>query len=317
MKQVIVIYFDDDWAKEAPIPSDPALRRSFEDWHQRGLAQGIAMFRASIQWYDESAGVFTKAWAYRDQAWKKITTPIKPDLVFDSLESGKDYQYFELKKKIAGRTKIYNEPLFRTLLDNKLSQYLIFREFMPCSAAINNPSDWDAVRGQFEKRVAVKPLYGSGGVGIEFVDPAQVQMPAVPCPALIQQFISSTRGIPGFSGRPVVADLRLIYIDHHLIFALSREAKAGSLFTNYHMGAVPVRVPLEKIPASIQTMAGRIIDILKIYPRANYSLDFIFDDQGRPFLMEMNTTPGTSLLEIIGDEDLRRRYFEFCIVKHL
>lgn len=316
MKRVVVIYFDDDWAARRPIKSDPVLRRFYEDWHTRGLSLGVAMFRASIQWYDARRHYFTKGWAYRAGRWRKIAKPIKPDLVFDILGSQHDYQYFELKKQMARRFKIYNDPAFRTLLDNKLNQYVVLREFMPHSAVVNNPADWRAVRGQFRGRVAAKPLYGKGGVGIKFFDSRRT-VPRGPYPMLIQQFISSHGGIPGFSRRKVLADLRLVYIDHQLMFAMSREAKPGSLFTNFHQGAKAVRVPLNKVPAVVKRQAGKIIKILKIFPAANYSLDFLFADTGRPYLIEMNTTPGADLLDIIGDAKLRRRYFAALVLNHL
>lgn len=316
-KNVVTIYFDDDWANDLPIKKDPAQRKAFEDWHRRGLKCGVAMFRASIQWFDQAAGVFTKAWAFRDGRWQKINTPVKPDMVFDSLESGKDYEYFAFKKQLAQRVTIYNDPTFRTLVDNKLSQYLMFHEFMPRSGVLNRAGDWPKIKADFKGKLVIKPLYGSGGRGIQFTDAKNIRLEALPYPALVQEFVTSEKGVPGFTKKAAVADLRLVYIDHELIFSLSREAAPGSLLTNYHQGATPVRVPRDKIPSAAMVMADKIVNVLRVFPWANYSLDFIFDQRGRPRFLEMNTTPGTCLIELVGDEALKREYFQKCIIKHL
>jgi glutathione synthase/RimK-type ligase-like ATP-grasp enzyme len=253
---------------------------------------------------------FKKAWAYRDNKWKKINKAIKPDVIFDKLAGKNDYPMFEYKIALSQKVKMFNHPLFRTMLDNKLAQYLIFKEFMAKSFLATNKKEYSTqIKKINSSKVVVKPLYGSGGFGILIDEKEKSKKLVTDFPVLIQEFITSEKGIPGFSKNKEVADLRMIFTNHRLIYALSRIAKKGSLFTNFHQGATAILVPEETIPQSAQIMAKKIVEKLKLFPEANYSLDFIFTNTGKPILVEMNTTPGFDLLNIVGTEKIKEKNF--------
>jgi glutathione synthase/RimK-type ligase-like ATP-grasp enzyme len=307
-KNVVVIYKANDWNKTVPITSD-ATRKAFEDWHERGVNHGVEIYRASIKWYDIKKNVFSKAWAYRDGKWIKITEEIKPDMIFDKIKSRNDYQMFDYKMEISRKVKLYNAPLFRTILDNKLGQYMILEEFMPKSYLALSKHELERELKKIKtKKVVIKPLYGSGGFGITIIDRSEKVGRGIEYPVLLQEFVNGG-GIPGFSKKGELADLRLIYQNNELVYALSRIAKGKSLFTNFHQGATAVLVNKKNIPGSVTKMASQINKKLNIFTSANYSLDFIFDKKGSPLLIEMNTTPGFDLLKIVGDEDLIEKNF--------
>jgi glutathione synthase/RimK-type ligase-like ATP-grasp enzyme len=312
IKNIVVVYFGSDWKRKIPLPKAIPTRVSFEDWHERGLRNGVAMYRASINWYDAKKNIFKKSWAYRNKKWIKITTPVKPDLIFDKIMGKRDYQMFNFKMDLSKKTKIFNHPLFRTMTDNKLAQYLILGEFMPKSILAVDKEDLPkALKKIPSSKVVIKPLYGSGGFGIIIGDKNKIKKSKIEYPVFIQEFIRSEKGIPGFSKNDQVADLRMVFMNHKLIYALSRIAKKGSLFTNFHQGATAVLVPEKNIPASVKKMSREIIDKkLGIFSKANYSLDFIFTNSGEPILVEMNTTPGFDLLHIVGDEKIKDKNFK-------
>lgn len=308
-KKIVVIYKGDDWNEKIPFKSIPT-RESFQDWHERGLKNNIEMFRANIDWFDLKKHAFKKAWAYRDGAWLKIEKEIKPDLIFDKLAGKHDYSLFDLKMKICEKTKMFNHPLFRTMFDNKMSQYVFLKEFMAESFLANNEIDLIRCLKKIKsKKVVIKPLYGSGGAGIIIEEKNNIKTSSFSFPVLVQSFVISTNGIPGFSKEKQVADLRMIFMNHKFIYALSRIAKEDSLFTNFHQGASAVLVPEKYIPNSTKEMSKKIVGKLNVFPEANYSLDFIFDNSGKPFLVEMNTTPGFDLLNIVGNEEIKQKNF--------
>lgn len=310
MKNLVVIYYGDDWDKDMPFEKSPVTKASFEDWHERGLRKNIAMFRASLSWYDQKNNRFDKAWAYRDKKWIKITDPVRPDIIFDKIGGKHDYELFDKKMAAAEKVEMFNHPLFRTMLDNKLAQYLYFGEFMPKSYFATNAAELATALAKIKtEKVVVKPLYGSGGFGISISEKGQFNGASVEFPVLVQEFIRSEHGIPGFSQRNEVSDLRMIFINHKFIYALSRIAKTGSLFTNFHQGATAVLVPETTIPNSVRQVAKKITDKLSVYPKANYSLDFIFTNSDQPFLVEINTTPGFDLLHLVGDEKTKEKHF--------
>lgn len=309
-KKIVVIYYSDDWKKKIPINSAPT-RESFEDWYERGQEKGIEMYRASIKWYDEENNFFKKVWTYRDKKWIKLQEKIKPDLIFDKIMSKRDYELFDLKMRISQKTKLFNHPLFRAITDSKLSQYLILKEFMPKTFLVTEKKELPGIMKKISSsKVVIKPIYGSGGFGITITEKKKSLNLRIKYPVIVQEFIKSENGIPCFSKMKEVSDLRLIFMNHKFIYALSRIAKKGSLFTNFHQGATAVIIPRKTIPKNIQNMVSKIIEKLKIFPYANYSLDFIFTNTGQPFLVEMNTTPGFDLLHIVGDEKTKNKNFE-------
>lgn len=312
MKNIVVVYFGSDWKRKIPLQNAIPTRISFEDWHERGLKNGVAMFRASINWYDAKKNVFKKSWAYRNKKWMKVTTPVRPDLIFDKIMGKRDYQMFNFKMGLLKKVEIFNHPLFRTMLDNKLAQYLILGEFMPKSLLAVNKKDLLIVLKKIpSSKAVIKPLYGSGGFGIIIGNKEKIKKAKMEYPVFVQEFIRSEKGIPGFSKNNQVADLRMVFMNHKLIYALSRIAKKGSLFTNFHQGATAILVPEKNIPASVKKMSREIIDKkLSVFPEANYSLDFIFTNSGKPILVEMNTTPGFDLLHIVGDEKIKDKNFK-------
>ena len=208
---------------------------------------------------------------------------------------------------MAKKTKVFNHPLFRTMVNSKLSQYLMLGEFMPKSfLAINKGDLAKTLKKISTEKVVVKPLYGSGGFGIVIDKKSNtLKNKDIDYPAFIQEFIESKKGIPGFSKDKEIADLRMIFINHKFIYALSRKARKGSLFTNFHQGAKPVLVPKKFIPQSAFRTAKKIIKVLSIFPEAHYSLDFMFTNSGKPVLVEMNTTPGFDLLHLVATEKIK------------
>ena len=309
MKKIVTIYYADDWNKEVPI-TNIDTRLSFEDWHQKGLENGIEMFRSSIQWYDAARGVFTKAWAFRDGQWKKIEEEIKPDMIYDKLGGNRNHEFHDLKMKMAEKTKVFNTPLFQTLMNNKLNQSILLAEFMPLSfLALDEEEFINNLSRINSEKVVIKQFYGSGGFGVIIDEKSKIDSSELKYPVLVQEFIESNIGIPGFSPNGVVADLRLVYFNHKLSYALSRIAKEGSLFTNFHQGAKAVMVPEEKIPENVTVIAKKIIKKFSFFSEALYSIDFMFADDGKPYVIEINTTPGVDLLKKFGSSEQQEKFF--------
>lgn len=311
-KTIVVTYFGDDWKKKTPITCD-GTRRSFEYWHTEGLKQGVSIYRASLSWYNMKKRHFTKAWAFRDGTWKKVVGPIVPDMIYDKIGGKHDYTLHEKKLEIATHTKWFNTPYFRAHFDNKLSQYILLGEFMPTSFALHSKKE---LVGNIKKikteQVVIKPYYGSGGFNIIIDKKEKILRKKLAYPILLQEFIDGSKGIPGLK-QHAVADLRVVYLNHKPAYALSRIVKGTSLFTNFHQGASAVSVPLRSIPASVRILVKGIQKKLSLFPECEYSLDFIFNKRGTPFLMEINTAPGLVLLDLIGNKQTQKRNLDAII----
>ena len=310
MKNIVTMYYGDDWDKEVPIKSD-ATRKSFEDWHKKSIARDVEMYRASVKWYDTEAGVFKKAWAFREGKWNKIEKDIRPDLIYDKVGGSHNYELHNLKMKMVGKCKVFNTPLFQTFLNNKISQYVMFGEFMPKTfLALNEKEFIENIKKINSNKVVIKQIYGSGGFGVSIEEKGKINELGREYPLLIQEFIQSTEGIPGFSPAGVVADLRMVYFNHKFSYALSRIAKGKSLFTNFHQGATAVMVPENKIPNDAKVIVQKIVEKLHIFPEALYSIDLMFSNDGRAYVIEMNTTPGLDLLGEFGSKQQQSNFFD-------
>lgn len=311
MKSMVIIYDSEDWDKPIPLADAPETRQSFEDFYEFAHTRGIDVFRAYVGWFNREENHFEKAWTFHNGSWTKIEETIVPDAIFDKLPGSRSYGLFDLKSAMSLKTPIFNPPIFRAALDNKASQYLAFRKFMPVSALAGNTRELsDIVERMAGNKVVLKQVYGSGGKQVEIRERADAAKTALVFPLLVQEFVM-TSGVPGVSASGEVADLRLVYIGDELIYALSRRAAKGSLFTNFHRGADALPVPIQKIPESCLAAATEISgELTSVFQSINYSLDFMFTKEGVPLFIEMNTTPGFDLLRIVGNHDIKEYYFD-------
>lgn len=310
MKNLVVIYSMDDWGVDIPLKDSPETRVSFEDFYEYAKTQRVQVYRASIEWYVRANGFFRKSWTFDNGKWVRIEKPIRPDAVFDKIAGRNDYQYFELKREMLSRFPIVNSPLFRTSFDSKFAQYLTFSDFMPTSHIAENDFQLkESLEKMQTEKVVLKEIFGSGGKQVVIGEKISIHRGALSFPLLVQEFIE-TAGVPGFSSPGDIADLRLVYIGDELVYSLSRIAKKGSPFTNFHQGASAVLVPKEKIPFTCLEAADKIKRKLMLFHKVNYSLDFMFATNGQPLFIEMNTTPGFDLLRIVGTPDIKEYYYQ-------
>lgn len=311
MEKVVIMYAGDDWNKDVPI-SNEGTRDAIQDWMKRAEKANIELYRASMKWYDVEKNIFKKAWTFKNGSWLKIEDEICPDLIYDKVLSKYDYSLLEFKVKIAEKTKLFNDPLFRTTFNSKLSQYVTFKEFMPFSKIVNSKENlMEAIKNVPSEKVVIKPLYGNGGFGIYIGDKAGVSDKNFSYPVLVQEFIISEKGIPGVSEEDEISDLRIVFQGGKMAYALSRIAAPGSLFTNLHQGATGKMINEKLIPATVKEMVDKINEKVSVFSDAQYSLDFIFDNNGKPFFIEMNTCPGIDLVTVLGDEKIKQENFNF------
>jgi len=310
MKNIVVLYnHETEWDKEFPLEKSPETRLSFEDFYEFARKEGYFFYRADIAWFKEESGCFERGWTFSAGAWSHVTEPITPHAVFDKVAGKYDYSLFDLKMGMSKKFAVINSPLFRVQFDNKFSQYLAFSEYMPKTFLAENPGQFKrALQKISTTQVVIKEPYGSGGNQVSIIGKESADPLSQPYPVLLQEFIQ-TAGIPDFSEKGSVADLRLVFARGELVYALSRIAKAGSLLTNFHQGAKAVLVPIEKIPASCLTLAKSINEKLFLFEGTNYSLDFMFTTDGSPLFIEMNTTPGFDLLRLVGTPQIKETYY--------
>lgn len=297
MKTLLTLYTGDDWKKSQPSMKN-GLDKAYAAWSTVAKKHKAQLLRASMSWFKN--GYFTKYWQYdgASHRWEKVTKRIRPTAIQDKArthDKKTGLQLAELqniKREIAKGIPMVNSPQFSELVDNKLNQAVIFSSAMPRTRflepghIINNPKG---------KLVVVKALGGSGGDQVKITQSKRIPIRYA---SVQQDFIDATKNGD-------LRDIRVCYIGDRPIYAYSRIAKPGNLYTNVHMGARMEFVTLKDIPRVLR-VCDELMKPLRVFEHRIISFDFLVDaKKGHPFLVETNTMPGTNHFS----EALLEKYF--------
>ncbi len=312
-KNIFIIYNNQDWGRAVPFRKKTS-RDYFEKWYITAQNHNFHMYRASIKWFDFSHGHFSKCWTFTpEKGWIKITKSIKPDVIIDFTPSAKNYMLHHTKDALQKYAPIINNHIFRTTFDSKVSQQLFFSHFLPKGVvAIDSQNITEKLQPISTQKIVVKESFGVGGESVHIIDKKNIHQKSqtFSYPVVLQECVDISHKIPGCTQHKSAVDLRIIYINHKPVFALSRIAQKDSLFTNFNKGAHAEKIPLSKIPQSIWHMSESIQKTLTAFNNVYYALDFIFDKNDTPYFMEINTTPGFALVKILSTEKECSHFFD-------
>jgi glutathione synthase/RimK-type ligase-like ATP-grasp enzyme len=290
MQKVMILFGKSNWKKAKPF-SNKDYMYSYEYFYEICKKENIQMYRASYEWYDYKKNIFKHAWIFEGAGgkWKRVDN-IKPDLIYDKTKSRAEV-YF--KKELMGEHYSFiNDLNFTKLIDDKFTTSLIFPTWSKKSWLINNNSELEEnLKNIKSKKVVAKPLSDSGGNGVFIFDKKQNgNFPKISSPYLLQEFIDSSRGVPGISQK--MHDLRLVFVNNKLIYSYIREPQEGSFLANLAQGGTLKIVPTNKLPKSIRPIIKFANETLETFNPRIYSIDFMFDEKKRPWIVELNSMPG-------------------------
>lgn len=288
-KSILVLYPGDDWKLAKPDHSEPHAF-GYRAWGEYCKTQGIDFYRASMKWYKN--GAFSKAWKFENGAWKKVAKLVRPTVVYDKAAlydkdgGGFEAEHHAQKLKIRDRVPVLNDPEFSLLCDSKIHQAVMFYDVMPRCSLVH---PGDVVEAKNGAPIVLKNFYGSGGKQVEIIKKAKVTVKHL---ALHQEFVEASK-----NGK--LADIRVVFIGEKPVYVLSRIARPGSLFTNFHQGASITFLKLLEAKEAV-ALAKNIAKRLSAFPKKVFSIDFLRDAKsGKLFMIEMNTMPG---IDVFNDE---------------
>lgn len=290
MENLVIIHSDKErLSMEKPFKGLDMLD-AYEHWAELATKKNIKCYRAAFYSYDVGRGIFKNAWTYENKKWIQVKN-IKPTFVYDKSSSGIIGNSVKIKRAISERYVLLNDLNFQIFFGNKLNQYLIFGNYMPRTFFIRNRWELkDKIKIIESKNIVLKPFYGCGGYGIDIVPrTSELDNEKYEYPLLLQEFI---RGVGFRKGVDHLSDLRMVFVNHKLIYMCSRIASEGSLFTNYHQGAKMEIVDRADVLGNVFTVSAEIQKKISIFEHCTYSLDFLFDKDMKPWLLEINTMPG-------------------------
>lgn len=274
------------------------MKKRSEDLYVFLEKRGIVLCRGFVFDYDNKGVVFKKALFFRKGEWIWLPN-IKPDLVYDrSLwKIRKGWQ--ATRKIIAKEFSFINDLKLNKLLTNKWLTYNKFKEFSPKTVLISGKKELKKIKGLDTELVILKPLFGSRGVGIKIFPKKEIGKIEFPCVA--QNLISTTKGISGLVKGP--HDLRVIMADEKIIHSFLRMPRKGMLIANLAQGGTLKLVSEKKLPASVKIIIKSVSNKLKKYPKKLYSIDFIIDNNQKPWIIELNSRPSL----VLDKEELANR----------
>lgn len=312
VKKLAIISHQGYWRQNKPFKTEK-VRNFYENFSDQAIKKNLKIYKTSIDYYDKKNNNFKKAWFYKNKKWHKITKPLKADIVMDRTNGMNDWEMYKLLREINSLIPVYNNPNFRRLINNKLNQFLLFSDCMPKTKLVSNKIELLKKMKQIKsKKIVVKPIYGSGGKNIKITKKENLLNEKIKYPKIIQEFVDGSRGIPGQTEKQI-SDLRIFYLNHKPQYALIRMAQNGSLLTNLTFGAKVKLIPLSKVPKNINDLVKKIIPKIKIFKPSHYSLDFMFNRAGKPFLIELNPTPGFGIFNLINNDNAKIKHIDSLI----
>ncbi len=289
MKKILILFGKSDWNTEN-LFRNKQTKNSYEFFYSLCRKNDIEMFRASYDWYDYENNIFQHAWTFNDvDGWKRINN-ITPDLIYDKTKSGIEAYY---KKELISKSyRFVNNLRFTRIMDDKLITSLIFHKWSKRSWVVNNHKKLKDVLPKIKsQKFVVKPISESGGKNVQILDKKDdLKKIIFGNDYLVQEFIDSSSGVPGVSEN--MHDLRLVFINDKLSYSYIREPEEGNYLANLSQGGSLSIVAKDKIPQSLKPIIRCANKVFETFNPRIYSIDFMFDENKRPWIVEMNSMPG-------------------------
>lgn len=290
-KSILILNNEEDWNLEKP-DFTPSQNLGYSTWGEVCKKLDIRLYRSNINWFKE--GKFTKGWQFVNNSWQKVENEIKPNVIYDKCGNFNKItgdlliEIHEKKLEIEKIIPLVNNTYFDNLIDNKLNQAVIFKDFLPYSRLA---LAGESITNEDGKTLVIKNIRGSGGKQVQITNDKEIYLQHN---SIVQDFIDAKQDNE-------IKDFRVVFLGESPQYALSRIAAEGSLYTNFHRGASIEFIKLENIPDLLE-LCKKIIQRLEAFEKKIFSLDFMYDRHSQKYLLvEANTKPG---LDVFSEESL-------------
>ena len=274
-----------------------------EDMYKALKGEGVVFCRGSIKDYNQQDSLFSKAFFFENNSWIE-KEKISPDVVYDKSKYILEDNFFEIRKKISEKYKFVNELELSRILTDKWETANLFPEFSPETVLVENADDQQKIYSLNSDKVILKPRFGSKGKGILICEKNNLCHTTFPYVA--QKLIVSGKGIPGV----VVGlhDLRIMMKNEKPFHVSVRTPAFGKFIPNVSQGGSILNVSFDLVPDSAWFIVQEVCKKFKAYKHKLFTIDLIFDDAGRPWILELNSHPGMTLED--GEKENEKAYYQ-------
>ncbi len=285
---LLFLYGEDDSTNDVPFANAAIQDASYRAFYTRAQNEyGMRVVRASVDWFVD--GVWSKYWTFNGTEWIKHTESIVPDLVIDkSTFNPEKYQRYQ---EIQQKTILLNPWEMKTVTSDKLITAIAFAGYAPQTRVVYSTSELQqAIDTVKTTEVVVKPQHGFGGTGVQILSHAEAKKLQIDTPHIVQPCIDTSGGIAGIVEG--YHDLRVVMMGNEPVFSYIRTPAPGSKLCNLTQGGDPICVPIADIPEAALKVIEEVQKRFSVFSRSIYCIDFLFDENQQPWIVEMNDSPG-------------------------
>lgn len=233
------------------------------------------------RWYSD--GKMKKAFRWNENEWEKVED-IEVDGVYDLFRH--DEEKYEIKKKMKEEVGILNDPEVAELCQDKWRTYTDFGKYQ----AETRKGTLENVESMLETydEVVLKPRYGSSGEGISRI--SDIEEFEKKEDMLVQRFIQAKA--PVWMNTEGQHDMRVFVINGVIAGCHVRTPGEDTFLSNNAQGGDQFYLEISKIPAEVRDIITDVEEELEKYRPCIYTVDFMFDEKGKPWVVELNSQPG-------------------------
>lgn len=288
------IFFSAPGFDDAPF-NNVDYKRSYHDLAEIIAQRGGQCFivRGAETFLGE--GVFSRGWIYEDGVFRSVEGVVRLDVLYNKGEA------FVADSK----TVLINPSELDALCRNKERTIERFSRHFPRSVLVRSAQDLPVSLATLSGDMLVaKPTDSWGGHGV-FVGPRNKLPENVErYPALVQEFIDTSNGIPGIVEG--THDLRILLVGGRVALCYVRTPPDGTVVANVAQGGKIILVPNEKIPSDALAIAMAIDAEMSDFGKRVYSVDMGLHEGREWKLFELNPQPGLTSMK--WGEGVRKYY---------
>jgi glutathione synthase/RimK-type ligase-like ATP-grasp enzyme len=282
MKKLGMIYWQQYMGDDQPF-IDSKRAETYGRYSEMLKDRGVELYVAGKDSYSDSG--LDKAWEWNGEKWVGVDH-VELDGIYDKFGYSPEDRH--MLWKINEELPVLNHPRIEEVCSDKLETYRVFESFMPETriATRSNAAE------MFEdySRVILKPRSANSGNGIEILESLDdFEVPENAEDWLLQRMLDVSGEPIGVEG---THDLRLLVVSGEVQQgSYVREPDEGEL-SNIAKGGSVKYVPQEEIPYRAMQLVEEITSDMTDFEPHIFSIDLMFDSDGEPWIVELNSKPG-------------------------
>jgi glutathione synthase/RimK-type ligase-like ATP-grasp enzyme len=273
----IAVFFDHPEAKKYPFNKEEYWT-SYQELNQEIQNLGAQLYIVRSQNTYLGNAKFSKSWQFENNDLIE-TGPIIVDVLYDKGGFTSD-----------GKVALSNTLEIDNICTDKWKTYELLEEFCPKTIVTHNDQEFESGLTAIEtKKIVIKPLDQEEGHGVYIGDIEYIKSSPKEYPLLIQEFLDSSAGMPGFVDG--IHDFRVALMNGEIVYSFVRTPPPGELLANIARGGTSQVIPEPNIPQEAKDLVFKIDEKMAKFGNRFYGVDMAFTPQGLR-IIELNSKLG-------------------------